>query len=84
MLIQTFLYAHSLEVNLRIAKLLELFAQSLNLKVDMVKPCLMHMIVQPHPQEIPGHPHPPVHVGLCIPQGGGNENCVSESLSTEK
>ena len=28
----------------------------------------------------PGHPHPPVHVGLCLPQGGGNENCVSESL----
>ena len=38
-------------MNLWIAKLLELFAQSLNLKVDMVKPCLMHMIVQPHPQE---------------------------------
>ena len=28
----------------------------------------------------PGYPHPPVHVGLCLPQGGGNENCISESL----
>ena len=39
-------------MNLRIAKLLELFAQSFNLKVDMVKPCLMHMIVQPHHRDM--------------------------------